>query len=316
MYFSSSTPEEDRKGSDTAIDLGKNALNAIPERLDFVPLIHALGAYYAAKSAYILSQAGNPDHIEKKPDNSSVTNVDKEIEKDLQEIVKRVFPQLIFIGEESWEDLGYTPERAASSKHLVVVDPIDGTSHFIRGDREGFASVLGIWEQTSEGYSPQFGSVYCADQNCLYYTEGEGAFRFDITSGTTEIFAPKLLPINDQIIFTSRERDNGVTTSATDQQNIVHLKGRASVPDLMALIRGEGHACVTRGKLWDVAGVLALADHLGFKVYSSATLEEVTALTVGSGKPGAAVWELSEPVVICRPEQHEIINKCIISAVG
>ncbi len=64
--------------------------------------------------------------IEEKKDGSFVTNIDKEIELDFREKLKKSFPSHSVLGEE----FGYDDKK---SEHIWVIDPLDGTHNFIAG---------------------------------------------------------------------------------------------------------------------------------------------------------------------------------------
>ena len=281
--------------------------------VDYAVLSQQLSDLYQRIVPWILSQAGNPDDIEVKSDNSRVTNVDKGVEQELLALATTALPQALFVGEETWEQLANDPEKANGFDRVVVVDPIDGTSNFIRGEKKGFASVLGVWSSSATGYTPEFGAVYCPDENCLYYSLDDTVYREDLTTGVTEEFQDASPDLDDRVVFTSSVGDNGIVTTATADLDIEHLVGYASVPDIVSLIRGEGHACVTRGKLWDVAGVLGVAHALGYRVYSTSTMQELQEIDVLRDRPGSSPWTLEEAVVVCKPEHADDVLSCIHS---
>lgn len=104
--------------------------------------------------------------IERKPDQSLVTDLDKASEKIIVDIIRTSFPNHKIISEES----GNLP---GSDDYTWVIDPIDGTHNFIRG-----ISLFGV----SIGllYRNEFaaGIIYlpCSDE--LYTAElGSGAYK-------------------------------------------------------------------------------------------------------------------------------------------
>ena len=64
--------------------------------------------------------------VEKKPDGSYVTNIDKEIELIFREKVKKKFPCHGVIGEEFGDNENV-------SEYTWIIDPLDGTHNFISG---------------------------------------------------------------------------------------------------------------------------------------------------------------------------------------
>lgn len=86
-------------------------------------------AIQAARAAgdLIVRALDRPDKLsihEKKP-NDFVTNVDKQVEREIIAIIQKAYPQHSFLGEEGG--------RAGDHDGLWIIDPIDGTRNFIHG---------------------------------------------------------------------------------------------------------------------------------------------------------------------------------------
>ncbi len=92
-----------------------------------------------------------------KPDGSPVTKADKWLENEIRFLLEKQIPDLVFIGEESWEK-GGIPE----SGWVAVLDPIDGTENFCSGLKE-WGTSLSIWyDKTHVGsmlMMPELGEV-------------------------------------------------------------------------------------------------------------------------------------------------------------
>lgn len=69
------------------------------------------------------------DHLEitEKSANDYVTNVDREAERVIIEVLHKSYPDHSFVGEEGGEQAG------TNSDYQWVIDPIDGTTNFLRG---------------------------------------------------------------------------------------------------------------------------------------------------------------------------------------
>lgn len=74
--------------------------------------------------------------VVRKRDGSPVTAADQEIEREMETLVKQAAPELGILGEEYGE-------RPGSGMARLIVDPIDATLNFIRGDTV-FATLLAI----------------------------------------------------------------------------------------------------------------------------------------------------------------------------
>src|SRR3954469_22783568 len=105
---------------------------------------------------------------ETKPDASPVTIADKENERLIREGIERGFPEDAVLGEEGACKLG-------SSGRRWIIDPIDGTRDFVRGNR--FWCVLVALEEADESlvgvaHFPMLDETYWA-------VRGEGSFLHD-----------------------------------------------------------------------------------------------------------------------------------------
>ncbi len=103
--------------------------------------------------------------VEVKPDASPVTIADKDNERLIREAIEREFPQDGILGEEG-------ACKAGSSGRRWIIDPIDGTRDFVRGNR--FWCVLVALEEADESlvgvaHFPMLDETYWA-------VRGEGAY--------------------------------------------------------------------------------------------------------------------------------------------
>jgi fructose-1,6-bisphosphatase/inositol monophosphatase family enzyme len=101
-----------------------------------------------------------------KPDLSPVTPADRECERLLVQELGQHFPQDGILGEEG-------AEKASSNGRRWILDPIDGTRDFLRGNR--LWAMLGGLEQDGDvvagvAHFPALGETYWA-------ARGSGAFR-------------------------------------------------------------------------------------------------------------------------------------------
>lgn len=74
--------------------------------------------------------------VERKPDTSPVTEVDRMVEQRWREMIEQAYPNHGIIGEEF-------PNKEAESEFSWYLDPIDGTVSFIAG-RPLFCSLIGL----------------------------------------------------------------------------------------------------------------------------------------------------------------------------
>ena len=103
--------------------------------------------------------------VNQKLDNDFVTQVDRDTETYIRKSLLSAFPEDGFLGEE----YGVSGDRGS----LWVLDPIDGTTNYIRGLEEYAISLAYL----VQGH-PVLGIVFCPAMDSLYTAlEGEGAFH-------------------------------------------------------------------------------------------------------------------------------------------
>src|ERR1022692_1030306 len=123
---------------------------------------------------------------EKKPDASPVTIADKENERLIREAVERDFPGDGILGEEG-------SGKAGSSGRRWIIDPIDGTRDFVRGNR--FWCVLIALEEAGESLAgvahfPMLNETYWAVRGCGSYLNRERLHASAIDSIEASVFIP------------------------------------------------------------------------------------------------------------------------------
>src|SRR5690242_4570015 len=106
---------------------------------------------------------------ETKADASPVTIADKENERLIREAIERGFPEDGILGEEG-------SSKAGTSGRRWIIDPIDGTRDFVRGNR--FWCVLLALEEADESlvgvaHFPMLGETYWASRGGGAYRNGE-----------------------------------------------------------------------------------------------------------------------------------------------
>jgi len=131
------------------------------------PLAAAIRAAKAAGEA-IMPYFRTALQVETKADQTPVTAADRAAEQVIVEMLQRQFPGHGFLGEEFGEQTGGAAAR-------WIIDPIDGTSNFIRGIPY-FATLLAL----EEAGDITHGVIYApAEQTLFYAAKGFGAFVND-----------------------------------------------------------------------------------------------------------------------------------------
>lgn len=83
--------------------------------------------------------------VEVKADKTLLTEADIAVQKSIIEAIRAMEPSAVVIAEED-ERTHIRTEVLEASGRVWVVDPIDGTAEFVRGDRVEFCSVVCLLE--------------------------------------------------------------------------------------------------------------------------------------------------------------------------
>lgn len=124
-----------------------------------VPLIRSL-------RGEIMAAYGQVNH-DVKGDNSVVTEIDRQVETKLIEVLQAEYPDIGFFGEEHG--------RRGSTDKYWLIDPIDGTESYVRG-LPGVTSMLGLVEngEVTQSY------IYDPVEDVMYSAfKGMGAYADD-----------------------------------------------------------------------------------------------------------------------------------------
>ena len=130
---------------------------------------------------------------ETKADASPVTIADRENERLIREAIEREFPADGILGEEG-------SSKAGSSGRRWIIDPIDGTRDFVRGNR--FWCVLIAIEEADESLAgvahfPMLDETYWAVRGGGSYLNGERLHASAIDSIGACAFSPNVLHLKE-----------------------------------------------------------------------------------------------------------------------
>ena len=117
--------------------------------------------------AIITSAHCNADDVDEKTGVANfVTKYDVEVQHFLKKELSQIYPDANFVGEEKGED------QFKGADTVIVVDPIDGTTNFIRGTHHSCVSI-GIMKESA----PYIAVIYDPYSDELFYAKkGEGAY--------------------------------------------------------------------------------------------------------------------------------------------
>jgi myo-inositol-1(or 4)-monophosphatase len=185
------------------------------------------------------------------------SEVDSLAEAEIIRELKRAFPDHAFLGEESGQ-LG-------KSRNTFVIDPLDGTSNFLRGFPHYCVSIALL-----ENGEPQHAVIYDPLRNEIFSaTKGSGAFLNDrrLRIGTRDQVAGALIVTG----FPPRERKRmpahlkAIEALLADAEDI-RRTGSAAL-DLAYVACGRADAYFEAGvKPWDIAAGVLLVREAGGRV--------------------------------------------------
>lgn len=105
--------------------------------------------------------------VEMKQGGSPVSRADKDVDVFLKYQLRPLYPQAGWLSEESLDDA-----TRLSCAHVLIIDPIDGTRAFIRGDKNWVISIAMV-----ENGTPLWGILHAPALAETYFAiKGQGAF--------------------------------------------------------------------------------------------------------------------------------------------
>ncbi|MCZ2722771.1 inositol monophosphatase [Marinomonas sp. 15G1-11] len=101
-----------------------------------------------------------------------VSQADVLVENELKEVIKSLYPDDAFLGEESGLTTQYLSHDGASSRGVWVIDPIDGTTNYLQNMDYWCVSVAFVKDNKVE-----WGCIYAPDRNEFFIARsGQGAY--------------------------------------------------------------------------------------------------------------------------------------------
>jgi histidinol-phosphatase len=203
-------------------------------------------AHLAAELALAHFRAGVSTTL--KPDGTPVTEADRAVERLLRETLSKAQPEDAFLGEE----LGHLGD----SERVWILDPVDGTGFFGRGDpnwRTHIALEVGGCTQVALVTSP-------ALRRCWWATRGGGSF---------ESSWPRAESMTRRLRVSSTSTLADAVLDALDDEGRARLPPSAARPPasplpLVELVRGEIDGFLAeRYYKWDHAPWVLLVEEAG-----------------------------------------------------
>lgn len=180
----------------------------------------------------------------KKFDDSPVTEADIAANDYITKNLAAIAPEITIIAEED-KIIG-----SSEHKRFFLVDPLDGTSSFVRGEPEFTVNIALI-----EDKNPIFGVIYCPVHDILYFAMvGDKAYK-KIGNEKPEVIKSRL-PSNDGVVVArSRSHPSKRTNEYLDTLNIKEIINTSSSAKFCMLAEGSADIYPRFGRTmeWDTA---------------------------------------------------------------
>jgi 3'(2'), 5'-bisphosphate nucleotidase len=184
--------------------------------------------------------------VHAKADQSPVTEADQRGEALILERLAQRFPAIPIISEEDAAEFG-TPERIGP--RFFLVDPLDGTKAFIRGDAH-FTVNIGLIE---DGVAVA-GAVTAPATGQSWYTTATGAARREL-SGPDEIVRARPWPDGEAIALVSHTLKPEHAEALMARYHFTHKQPMDSSIKLCMIAQGSADIYPRHGTTmeWDIA---------------------------------------------------------------
>jgi 3'(2'), 5'-bisphosphate nucleotidase len=197
-----------------------------------------------------------------KEDNSPVTSADNEVSEFLKRSLLDIFSDFSVLSEEDNFDHQC---KAIQNSNLIVIDPIDGTSAFVKGDENFTVNICII-----SNNNPIFSLIYQPFTGLIYFADKE--FSYKISSFTQNKREVK--------VYNAKKREGPLrvicTKRKTELAKIYNLIGsiKAEFITISSSIKfchmsenaADIYPRMSRIKFWDVAAGFHIARNAGLKI--------------------------------------------------
>ncbi len=209
---------------------------------------------------------GQKNAHQNKFDGSPVTIADLEANAYLVENLQKLFPEIAILSEENDTAQNLA---ATESRQVFIIDPLDGTSSFVAGNKE-FAVNLALKIDDEL----VLGIIYLPVDDVLYYADSlSGCVMISQASGEKKItnLSRKNLEQKDEITIIATKRKDEIDMLAKLFARVVQKHKIINVASAIKFCmlcdgRADAYFRVVRLSIWDIAAGFVLAKNCGFEV--------------------------------------------------
>ncbi len=188
-----------------------------------------------------------------KPDGSIVTQADYDVNDVIVEAISAAYPNDAILSEEGPDD----PDRLGKSR-CWIVDPIDGTSHYERGDRD-WSIMLAL----ADDGRPVVGAVNRPAMPDLRSGAVGATPILESDDGTIEL-QPR--PVDDSPLRVQHSYSAAAITDAASSDSVTFTVSYHGLMSMTVMLSEGMHAFVaarTSGAEWDLAPHAAILESVG-----------------------------------------------------
>ena len=190
-----------------------------------------------------------------KPDNSPVTNGDLEVNKILTKKIESLTPNIPIISEET-VDL----KKENNLKTFWLLDPIDGTKEYIKGEDEYTINAALILN-----YIPTIGLLGAPKKDRLFYSYGKGNSFLIEKDKTIKLDCKKKTDKGKIFAVTGSDKPSEMILNILKENKVVSYTPMHSSYKFCVIATGEFdfYAARERAYEWDYAAGHAIAENAG-----------------------------------------------------
>ncbi|MBV8938556.1 MAG: 3'(2'),5'-bisphosphate nucleotidase CysQ [Alphaproteobacteria bacterium] len=222
--------------------------------------------------------------VRSKKDASPVTDADIAAHDTILEALAKTFPGVAVISEED-----QMPPQLLRHAPFFLVDPLDGTRSFMRGEGE-FSVNIGLVEDCL----PRYGVLFAPVLDVLYYGGGGGAFRRRGQEESERIHCRKP-PESGMVVTRSRSHAAARTQAYLDSLAIGEILPASSAVKFGWVADGSADLYPRFGRTmeWDTAAGHAIVEAAGGRVTLTDGVSPLVYDKPGFENPGFIVRGLS-----------------------
>jgi 3'(2'), 5'-bisphosphate nucleotidase len=223
---------------------------------DLAGLLAPLFQLAKAAGQEILGYYGREVEVETKPDQTPLTAADLAAHEVINEGLQRLTPELPVLSEESGE---LPPETRRGWERFWLVDPLDGTRHFIRGDGQFCVNIALI-----DNCRPILGMIYApVSGDCYSAVAGGGAKR--VRGGVSESLQSRRPAVAPLTVVSGHFHDSGRHQRALARLGDYRQIRLGSALKSCLVAAGEADLYLRPGPTseWDTAAAQCIVEEAG-----------------------------------------------------